>query len=218
MAHATTYTSTQSVDFTKLDYLLKPTTTGSDEKQHADVYQILVPIFTRLQSYDPILTGTVPIGIHTASSDLDVICDTTTARADEKDDRSSLDVFANHLVQSFGHYEGFAVVRERVGKDDSESPTEECVRANFHVEGWEIEVFGQNLPTRRQNAYLHMIVEHCILLQRDGPEIREKVLQLKRSGVKTEPAFVQVLGLDPEGKRNPFLLLLEHGRSQGYIE
>lgn len=43
-------------------------------------------------------------------------------------------------------------------------------------------------------AFRHMVVEHQILCTREEG-FRQKILNLKRQGYKTEPAFAKVLGL-----------------------
>ena len=50
-----------------------------------------------------------------------------------------------------------------------------------------------------------MIIEHHIL-QQEGEDFKRKVVALKESGMKTEPAFAQLLGLDGD----PYLALLEY--------
>jgi hypothetical protein len=62
------------------------------------------------------------------------------------------------------------------------------------LDGFEIEIFGQSIPTRQQFAYRHLIVEHN-LLNRHGEKFRQRIIELKRQGWKTEPAFASALGL-----------------------
>ncbi len=59
---------------------------------------------------------------------------------------------------------------------------------------FEIEIFGQSIPTKQQFAYRHLIVEHH-LLNKHGEEFRQQIIELKRQGHKTEPAFALALGL-----------------------
>ncbi len=56
----------------------------------------------------------------------------------------------------------------------------------------------------QQNAYKHMVVEDRIL-KRLGPVFRDNVRKLKSSGVKTEPAFARLLGLEGD----PYQRLLD---------
>lgn len=51
-----------------------------------------------------------------------------------------------------------------------------------------------------------MLVEHQILAQK-GKDFRAKIIDLKKMGIKTEPAFAQLLGL--QGDPYKSLLKLE---------
>lgn len=82
---------------------------------------------------------------------------------------------------------------------------QETALANFWCEGFEVEVFGQNLPVKEQMGYLHMVTEYKIL-EHYGNDFRQQIIALKNAGYKTEPAFAELLGL--EG--NPYMALLEY--------
>jgi hypothetical protein len=84
----------------------------------------------------------------------------------------------------------------------------EAIVANFSIDGIAIEIFGQNIPTREQNGYRHMLIEHRILQER-GEVFREAVIALKKSGIKTEPAFAQLLQIEGD----PYLGLLEYKKA-----
>lgn len=71
---------------------------------------------------------------------------------------------------------------------------QESVIANFHIDDFEIEIFGQNIPTQQQNGYRHMLIEAQILQSKDE-NFRLEIIKLKESGIKTEPAFGLLLGL-----------------------
>lgn len=49
-----------------------------------------------------------------------------------------------------------------------------------------------------------MLIEYN-LLKTYGDPFRERIIQLKKQGIKTEPAFAQLLGL----KGDPYLALLD---------
>lgn len=161
-------------------------------KQRA-AYDVLTgsAIMDALRDFDPILVGTIPIEIDIDSSDLDIICEIGDAEE-----------FVAHLEIEFGRYEGFRAVVNSYS----------CVVANFYVGGFEIEIFGQTMPTTQQNAYLHMLVEYAVLQER-GEVFRAQIVELKRSGMKTEPAFARLLGLPGD----PYAALLEYGRLNGLI-
>ena len=67
---------------------------------------------------------------------------------------------------------------------------ENCTVINFDYGGFPIELFAQDIPTIDQNAYRHMLAEHR-LLTLASVDARNAILNLKRNGMKTEPAFAQ---------------------------
>ncbi|MDH6353968.1 hypothetical protein M2132_000288 [Dysgonomonas sp. PH5-45] len=168
--------------FNNIEYLKR----GSIRQQRA--YSVLkqLGIMDKLQAYDPILVGTIPIGIDIEDSDLDVIC----YYIDKQD-------FANKITTCFKNEKDFKI---RFQETDDIS-----VVANFFTEGFEIEIFGQNIPTKQQYAYRHMIIEYRILSER-GEMFRKQIIELKQQGLKTEPAFGRLLGL----KGNPYEELLSY--------
>lgn len=171
------------IDFTNIDYLKS----GNDRQQRA--YRVLcdLGILKKLSVHKPILVGTIPIEIDLPDSDLDIICQCHHHAE-----------FAALLQDLFGVEEGFVV------KTNEWNDVESTV-AHFVYQGFEIEVFGQNIPTKQQNAYRHMVIEHKLLLEL-GHEFRAKIKQLKAQGLKTEPAFAQQLGL----KEDPYVELLNY--------
>lgn len=171
------------IDFTRIDYLKD----GNERQKKA--YEILTKhrIFENLKDYSPILAGTVPIEIDINGSDLDIILDV--------DLRFEEDFLDDLMLSRFIPYDV-----------DVQYPIingEKCITLNFILEEFPIEIFGQNKPTTQQNAYLHMIAEHKIL-QEKGEEFKQKIIELKKQGIKTEPAFGILLGLE-----NPYEDLLK---------
>ena len=142
-------------------------------------YQIL----SVLNAFDPILVGTIPINIDIETSDLDIICYFLNP-----------DQFAEQVLNAFGHYPHFSI--KTTSKQGH--PT---VVAKFQADDFEVEVFGQPIPTQLQNAYRHMIVEHK-LLQEKGEVFRKNIIDLKKQGYKTEPAFGIALGLKGNAYEN----------------
>lgn len=120
-------------DFTTLDYLK----TGNPKQKRA--YDILTKhqIFEKLKKYSPVLAGTVPIGIDTEKSDLDVIC-----QFKNEDD------FAECLRQYFQGFNGFSLKTIAVNGEKS-------VVSNFILEEFPIEIFAQDKLPTKQNAYRH---------------------------------------------------------------
>ena len=170
------------VDFLKIDYLKH-----GNERQKA-AYQVLTKhhVFEKLKNFNTILTGTIPINIDIPKSDLDIICFY----------HNKVD-FIDRIVGDFGKEKNF-LLKSTIINDN------ETVIANFWIDEFEVEIFGQNIPTTAQNAYKHMIIEHQILTKM-GEEFRLKIIKLKNDGYKTEPAFAMLLGLSG----NPYNALLQ---------
>ncbi|KLA31886.1 DUF4269 domain-containing protein [Bacillus cereus] len=158
--------------FTSITYLQ-----SGNEKQQK-VYDVLnkLNIMEDLILYSPVLCGTIPIRIDTLQSDLDIVMEV-----------HNFDVFEQEMRSLYGSYKGFKIKKKKI-------KTTESINVNFEFEGFKFELFAQPKPVRNQNAYRHMIVEHMLLIQH--PHIREEILRLKENGLKTEPAFAQVLNID----------------------
>ncbi|WP_336622748.1 DUF4269 domain-containing protein [Wenyingzhuangia sp. 2_MG-2023] len=143
-------------------------------------------ILEKLEKYNPILTGTIPIGIDLPESDLDIIC--------ECQNHSE---FKTYLSENFSNKKDFKIYSTKQNGIDS-------TIAEFKTDNFLFEIFGQNIPTEKQNAYQHMIIENRILKEK-GSEFKQKVKELKSKGIKTEPAFAKLLGLNG----NPYSELLK---------
>ncbi len=174
--------NTYLIQFEDISYLRE----GSPRQQQA--YQILTweGILDALRAFDPLLCGTLPLRIDIPSSDLDIICCWK--------DR---DAFKMTLQTAFGSRHGFSLVEKMVRQTDT-------VIATFVAGGFFIEVFGQAVPSREQDAFRHMLIEDRILRER-GEEFRRQIIALKEEGFKTEPAFCHLLGLDGD----PYMALLK---------
>jgi hypothetical protein len=148
---------------------------SGNEKQ-VKAYQILTDnrVLEKLAAYKPILVGTIPINIDIENSDLDIICEVP-----------DNDEFVDQLTAVFGSQKDFSVI---------ESAKFNAIKATFKIEGFEIEIFGQNKPATQQNAYRHMLIEYKLLLE-NGEAFRQEIISLKKQGYKTEPAFAKLLGM-----------------------
>lgn len=167
--------------FDSIEYLK----TGTPTQQ--SIYKTLTEscVLSILKEYTPTLTGTFPIGINVENSDLDIICY-----------MQDKDKFIKTLNQHFGSMKDYRLTSfVRNNKD--------IVLANFFFGNVEFEIFGQNTPVKEQNAYRHLVNEYRILNEQ-GEDFRQRIIQLKRQGIKTEPAFAQELGLDGD----PYLAML----------
>jgi len=170
-------------DFSTIEYLK----TGN-QKQIL-TYEILTQhtILLNIAEFEPILVGTIPINIATKDSDLDIICYWKNKTN-----------FKTKIQFVFGNEKEFKIRETQI-------ENHETVIANFKIYPFEIEIFGQNIPTKNQNGYKHMIIENQILASKDE-NFRLEIIKLKQKGYKTEPAFGLLLGL----KNDPYLELLNY--------
>ncbi|MFC0190174.1 DUF4269 domain-containing protein [Fictibacillus aquaticus] len=175
--------------FLSIDYL------EVGNKKQREVFDLLkrTGMMNRLSKYTPVLCGTIPIGIDIEGSDLDIILFV-----------EELDFFEEEVKRLFVDREGFRIKRLNVRNV-------RVIKANFFAGGYEFELFGQPRPVTEQYAYLHMVIEH--VLMKRIPGLKENVIKLKKSGVKTEPAFCQLLGIEGD----PYEQLILYGKNNDII-
>jgi hypothetical protein len=161
-------------DWKSLHYLR----TGSPRQQQAYTTLEASGLWSLLSEFNPMLAGTVPLGIDIAGSDLDVLCEVPEAAQAR---------FAVLLRVHFEARPGFRLAQRRIGGH----ATTVC---GFRYGREEIEVFGQALPVAQQHGWRHLLVERAVLAA-GGESWRTAVHVLKQQGLKTEPAFAQLLGL-----------------------
>jgi hypothetical protein len=132
-----------------------------------------------LGRYTPTIAGTIPIDVDIETSEVDILC--------SYDDPIR---FKNTLRLHFSQQQGFKFKRTRVRGRES------LVAAFFH-RGPKLEIFVQMLPVQEKDGFVHLMVEYrTVQMCTDG--FREKIGQLKREGVCTEPAFAQLLCIDTD--------------------
>ena len=170
------------MDFTNIDYLLS----GNERQRLAYSSLRKHAVMEKLEKFSPVLAGTIPIEIDIDSSDLDIICYCL-----------NKEEFIESVRQSFQHEESFRIHENNVRGEES-------IVANFNIENFEVEIFGQNIPVNEQAGFRHMLIEYNIL-QEKGEEFRQEIIRLKRQGIKTEPAFTKLLGLEGD----PYIELLK---------
>jgi hypothetical protein len=137
--------------------------------KHTGVFQVL-------QSFDPHVAGTPPLGLIVPTSDIDILCHAPDA-----------DLFAEALWRGFNSWPEFAIHQWSAGS--------RAVIARFRAFGWRFEIFGDPRPVRQQEAWRHFHIEKR-LLRLGGAKLRSAVMSRRRQGLKTEPAFVAALGLE----------------------
>ncbi|UKB85107.1 DUF4269 domain-containing protein [Chryseobacterium sp. MEBOG06] len=165
------------IDFTSIGYLKN----GNERQKRA--YEVLTQykVLEKLGNYSPVLAGTIPIEIDIETSDLDIICEIDLRFEDE---------FLNEVTLS-----GLIPANADLKIKKSRIKGEKSIVLNFMLEEFPIEIFGQNKPVTEQNAYRHMIAEYNILQQK-GEEFKLKIIELKKQGIKTEPAFGMLMNLE----------------------
>jgi hypothetical protein len=169
-------------DFEDISYLKK----GSPIQQKVFALLTRSKILYHLRLFQPILTGTLPLDIFIeGKSDLDIICC-----------NKQLESVENILLTEYACEKDFSIERETVHGQLT-------LICRFEREGFPFEIFCQANESRKQYAYRHMIVEYK-LLQQSGPAFKDSIIELKKAGIKTEPAFAQLLGLTGD----PFEALL----------
>lgn len=138
-----------------------------------------------LKKYTPLVAGTFPLGIDTEKSDLDILIS-------DVDFNSIEQILRDH----FSDFENFNYQKMFL----SNQPT---VVATFTFQNINFEIFVQNTPAIKQQAYLHFLIEEK-LLKFGGDSLRRKIVNLRNTGLKTEPAFAQALGFSGD----PYVELL----------
>lgn len=148
---------------------------GSGNERQKRAYAVLaeLDIFSKLAKYKPLLAGTIPIAIDTPQSDLDIVCEVC--------DKTP---FVKLVSELYGERKGFVCYEDG-----------DVAVCWFEVEGEKLEIYASPVPAAESNAFKHMIVE-ARLLKLGGEPFRKKVIELKKSGLKTEPAFAQLLELE----------------------
>ncbi|WP_020590499.1 DUF4269 domain-containing protein [Kiloniella laminariae] len=139
-----------------------------------------------LQGYQYTIIGTPPLEIDIDSSDLDIAC--------QADDPA---VLSRHLRHCYGHYPDYLEKEYHFSSLSARIVT-------FEMQEWPVEFFIQNQPLSQQNGVRHFAIEKR-LLDLCGPSFKQSVIALKNRGIKTEPAFAELLGI----KGDPYINLLK---------
>ena len=165
-----------------ISYLLD----GTERQQAAYRALRYTGIESILVDFDPLLVGTLPLNIDIESSDLDILVEIP----DEFQ-------YAQVLFPHYAEYPHFRYRRKTIN-------SETVWIAKFFAHDFEFELFAQQKPTMQQAAYRHLVAEYR-LLEIGGEAARAAIRELKRAGIKTEPAFAQYFGIDGA---DPFATLL----------
>ncbi len=139
-----------------------------------------------LQPHSPLVAGAIPLGVHTQSSDVDILV--------------TLDDFAQFeslCRAKFSSQPGF-----RIRKTSAQG--EPAMIVNFEYLEVPFGIFGQKISSVQQQAWRHFQVEER-LLKLGGLSLHQAIRKLREQGYKTEPAFAQALNL----KGDPYLALAQ---------
>lgn len=154
------------------------------------------PIFQDMYNiFQGIIVGTFPIGLDIEGSDIDILLDISSKRQKFDQLISNLSTLFEINIKH-KEYSGLLTFLIR-----------------FTVESFKFELFAQARTCKKQTAYLHMMVERAVLLT-EGEAFKEKVLNLKKSGLNTEASFAKLLDLEGD----PFIALLDYGKNQSIIQ
>ncbi|UXR65949.1 VOC family protein [Bdellovibrio bacteriovorus] len=133
-------------------------------------------ILKLFSAYEPRIVGTFPLDLAVSGSDVDVLL-----YADD------LDSLQKEFQQHLGVFTDFNMKRLTVSGVDS-------VVASFTFKDVPFEIFAQPTPTSHQTANRHFLVEERLLCL-GGAAFHGKIQELRKQGLKTEPAFAAALGL-----------------------
>ena len=122
-----------------------------------------------LSEYSPQIAGTIPLGIATVGSDLDVLMQA-----------HDFDKLANDILKYFPE------ANIRMSSDN--------LTANFYHRKLPVEFYAEKILPLEQKAYRHIRIEGRLLKLLDS-DFKNQIMKLKSDGLKTEPAFGKLLDL-----------------------
>ncbi len=158
---------------------------GTRRQQEAFETTVALGILDKLAPFHPTLVSTVCVEFDIEESDLDFICQFDAPV-----------IFEASVRANFGEYENFSFWQRKPDKSE--------LVASFRFRTFPIEVFGSTLPVEEQHAYRHLTIMKRLSVL-GGKEFRYNVRELKREGLKTEPALAKLLGL----RGDPYQAVLE---------
>lgn len=142
-------------------------------------------ILSKLKKYSPCISGTLPLNIHHDQSDLDILFQS-----------EDLDEFLTEVKNLYDKMENFKY-------EYSDHQNLKSLTINFDFHDLPIELFCQNKNVFQQQANQHFLIEGR-LIKLLGNKFLQQIKSLKANGIKTEPAFGEILGL-----KNPYQDLIE---------
>ena len=137
-------------------------------EKNTDAHELILKLQS-LSEYSPQMAGTIPLGIATGGSDLDVVMQA-----------HDFDKLANDILKCFPE-----------GKIKMSSNN---LTANFDHRKLPVEFYAEKTLPIEQKAYRHLRIEGR-LLKLLGSDFKNQIIKLKSDGLKTEPAFGKLLNL-----------------------
>ncbi len=138
-------------------------------EKHKKAFKFLSKL-SLFKEFYPLVSGTIPLGIDVEGSDLDILMECRSF---------------NHLASEIKQVFPQAIVKVE----------KKHLVARFNFEGLPIEIYAEDKCPLKQTAHKHLRIENRII-KLLGEEFKNKVIELKKKGVKTEPAFGILLELD----------------------
>tara|TARA_B110001454_G_scaffold219201_1_gene251913 strand:- start:56814 stop:57848 length:1035 start_codon:yes stop_codon:yes gene_type:complete len=145
--------------------------------EHRPKMAILVSELNLLEMFkdhEPFIAGTVPLAVDLPTADLDLLV-----------------TFSDVAKFKEMCHQGFALLPEFEISMGEINGTPYCL-CRFDYRGIPVEIFCSAQSTFRQNGYLHFNSEEKILKYARSTWTKE-ILELKQTGLKTEPAFARLL-------------------------
>lgn len=138
-----------------------------------------------LSAWDPLFSGSIPIGVDTRDSDLDILLY-----------GKDLFVAANEILRTL-HGAGITTSGEwKLGQCRQGA----CMTLCINTGTTPIELFLATEHPSRQDSHRDLVAEYLLLIQH-GDSLREKVRALKETGIDTETAFARALQLPSDWHR-----------------
>jgi len=165
--------SISNSSYLKVDYLK-----DGNDRQKKLFYEISnLGLMESFSLFNPIIVGTIPIGIDIPNSDVDLIVD-----------------ISNHKISNF--FDNFIHEnRNLIFELKCKKNINNSFISKFETESFNFEIFGECQDTCKQFGFIHMMVENEIL-RILGEEFKNSIRELKYQGIKTEPAFCKLLGFE----------------------
>ncbi|WP_073953281.1 DUF4269 domain-containing protein [Thalassospira sp. TSL5-1] len=148
-------------------------------------------LWDRLMPFGAVVAGTIPLGLDWASSDIDILLHTP-----------DLPAFIAQCPGLFAGFAGYHCHQRGATSHVGPAVVVKLLVSHGASRNEEVEVFATCQPTQEQYGFRHMVVEARIL-HVCGDGFAARVRALKQAGLKTEPAFAQLLGISDD----PYLAL-----------